>query len=201
MRVPYRTWRVKQIVRNRIWRVVLRSYLRPKRRMDLVRLGSKGCGWWVPSSILQPAAVAYCAGAGEDITFDLELFGMGLRVTTFDPTPRAVEYVETVRPTNDRFRFEPVGWWDEATTLRFYAPRHSGPGYSALNLQGTDRYMELEVDTVKALADRLHDDTVDLIKMDIEGAEYRVIDALLHEGLCRRCSASSLTSRNLQGEL
>jgi FkbM family methyltransferase len=180
--IGYWIWRIRHGVRNRLWRVVLRAYLRPRKRADLVRLGSRSGGWWIPSSVLRPGAVAYCAGAGENVTFDLELFGKELQVTTFDPTPRAIAHVERVRPRHDRFRFEPIGWWDEATSLRFYEPRHRGPDFSALNLHGTDRFIELQVDTVHALADRLCDDTVDLIKMDIEGAEYRVINSLLRDG-------------------
>jgi hypothetical protein len=35
--------------------------------------GSDYGGWWVPTADVKPDVVAYCAGAGEDITFDLAL--------------------------------------------------------------------------------------------------------------------------------
>jgi FkbM family methyltransferase len=170
-------------VRNRTVRSVLSIGLRPSNPDNLVRLGSAYGGWWVPHSVLRPGATAYCAGAGEDITFDLALLDRGMSVTTFDPTPRAIAYVARTAPSQATFRFEPIGWWDSTTELRFYAPRNAAHvSHSAVNLQSTDEYFSARVETVSSLCKRLKDNHVDLIKMDIEGAEYRVIDSLLSEG-------------------
>lgn len=170
-------------VRSRALRHIVAPLARPVPRTDLVRLGSRHAGWWVPASVLRPGAVAYCAGAGEDITFDLALLEHGLRVTTFDPTPRAIAHVQGCAPDNPSFRFEPVGWWDSATELRFFAPRDpSHVSHSAVNLQGTSEYFTARVEPVEQLARRLGDRQVDIIKMDIEGAEYRVLDSLLRFG-------------------
>ena len=170
-------------IRNRLAREALLAYFHPGRRHDLVRLGSAYGGWWIPAESARPGAVAYCAGAGEDITFDLALFEMGCRVTTFDPTPRAITHVKANAPTTERFRFEPVGWWDEETDLRFYSPRDPRHvSHSALNLQGTTDYFTAPVKPVHKLTAQLGDDHVDIIKMDIEGAEYRVLSSLLASG-------------------
>ncbi len=164
-------------------RVQLRLLVRPIERGDLVRLGSEYGGWWVPRSVLRSDAVAYCAGAGEDISFDLALLQRGLRVTVFDPTPRAIAYVRSHDPGTAGFRFEPVGWWDSEDELKFYAPRDpSHVSHSAVNLQATSDYFLAPVEPVHSAMVRLGDDHVDLIKMDIEGAEYRVIDSLLTVG-------------------
>jgi FkbM family methyltransferase len=150
---------------------------------DLVRLGSQYGGWWVPRSVLTPGAVAYCAGAGEDVTFDLALLGHGVRVTTFDPTPRSVSYVNSLAIEDDRFRFVPVGWWNDDTEIDLYAPRDPAHvSHSALDLQGTGRSVSVPVRRVTTLARELGDTTVDLIKMDIEGAEMVVIPDLLTSG-------------------
>ena len=129
---------------------------------------------------LSPGAVAYCAGAGEDITFDLALRALGLEVTTFDPTPRAIAHVAE---HGEGIRFVPTGWWDKEDELRFYAPKISEHvSHSAVNLQMTATYFVAPVTTVAALAAELGDDHVDIIKMDIEGAEKRVIASLLRDG-------------------
>jgi FkbM family methyltransferase len=170
-------------IRNRIVQSALPALLRSTGSADLARLGSDYGGWWVPRSVLRPGAVAYCAGAGEDITFDLALLERGLQVTTFDPTPRAIAHVAQTAPDIPAYRFEPIGWWDSKTDLRFYAP--SNPlhvSHSAVNLQATEEYFTAAVDTVHAIAARLGDAKVDLIKMDIEGAEYRVLASLLELG-------------------
>jgi FkbM family methyltransferase len=150
---------------------------------DLVRLGSPYGGWWVPTSVLTPGAVAYCAGAGDDVTFDLALLEHGVRVTTFDPTPRSVAYVNSLGIEDARFRFVPVGWWNDDAEIDVYAPRNPAHvSYSALDLQATGQSITVPVRRVTTLARKLGDTTLDLIKMDIEGAEMAVIPDILSNG-------------------
>ena len=105
-------------------------------------------------------------------------------MTVFDPTPRAIDYVQRTAPQDPNFRFEPVGWWDSEETLRFYAPRNEAHvSHSAVNLQRTDRFFEAQVSTVRELAKKLDDTDIEIIKMDIEGAEYAVLSSLMDQGL------------------
>jgi FkbM family methyltransferase len=168
---------------TRAEQTLLTAILRP-RGDHLVRLGSNYGGWWVPESVLRHGAVAYCAGAGEDISFDLELLAHGMKVTTFDPTPRSISYINGLAIDDAGFRFVPVGWWDAKDELQFYAPRDpSHVSHSVMNLQGTDTFFTAAVDTVAALGTAAGDEDIDLIKMDIEGAETRVIRSILRNGI------------------
>ncbi len=163
--------------------LIVRALFRPSRCPDLVRVGSAYGGWWVPESQLIAGSTAYCAGAGEDITFDMELFRRGLRVVVFDPTPRAIAFVAQNDPTHPRFVFVPEGWWHSTTMLRFFAPRNSDHvSHSVVNLQCTSEYFTAKVRSVRESAEQLGDQNVSIIKMDIEGAEFNVIDAMLTEG-------------------
>jgi FkbM family methyltransferase len=170
---------------SRTRRAALGPLVRVRPDPTLVRLGSAGCGWWVPADVVVPGAVAYCAGAGEDITFDLELHRRGLDVVTLDPTPRAAAHVASVDPGDDRFTFVPVGLWTERATLTFHAPADPRDvSYSVLDLQHTGgaRALEAEVDSLGSpMADQGHDH-VDLLKVDIEGAESTVLPDLLRTG-------------------
>lgn len=174
-------------MRNRVIRggrqALLRALLRPSCSREFERLGSAYGGWWVPSDVVGPGRIAYCAGAGEDITFDLELHARGMAVHCFDPTPRAVVHVAEHAPHDDRFTFHQVGFWSGKDTLRFFAPKDpSHVSHSVTNMQGTSTYFEAAVDSVSGLAQMLGHDRVDLIKMDIEGAEQVVLVSLLQEG-------------------
>lgn len=161
----------------------MHAILRPRPDGKLIRLGSDYGGWWVPERSVGEGRTAYCAGAGEDISFDLELLARGIKVTVFDPTPRAIDYVQRTAPQDPNFRFEPVGWWDSEETLRFYAPRNEAHvSHSAVNLQRTDRFFEAQVSTVRELAKKLDDTDIEIIKMDIEGAEYAVLSSLMDQG-------------------
>lgn len=156
---------------------------RPKQHSQLVRLGSDYGGWWVPVKALVPGSVAYCAGAGEDITFDIALYERGCNVTTFDPTPRAIAHVGEVAPHGERFRFLPIGWWNENTELRFFPPYNPAfVSHSVTQRTGGEEYFTAQVKRVGNLMAELGDKRIDIIKMDIEGAELEVLDDLISEG-------------------
>lgn len=154
------------------------------------RLGSDYGGWWVPLDLLNEESICYLAGVGEDITFDLALLeAVGCEAWSFDPTPRAREHVEAAA-TPPGYHFQPVGVWDEATTLRFYAPRNPDHvSHSVVNLQGTDEFFEAEVLPIPRIMAANEHDRIDLLKLDIEGAEHVVVRSLLDSGVHPRVFA------------
>jgi FkbM family methyltransferase len=175
--------RINDSSRARLLPLVMKILLLPGPRTGLIRLGTSYGGWWVPSRSLRQGAVAFCAGAGEDISFDLALFDKGLNVIVFDPTPRAIAYVKQVAPNSERFRFVPIGWWNGKAKLKFYAPRDElHVSHSVVNLQRTENFFEAEVATVAELAAGLGHPEIEIIKMDIEGAEHAVIHDLIENG-------------------
>jgi FkbM family methyltransferase len=153
----------------------------------LQRLGSGYGGWHVPVSELGPDSVIYSAGIGVDVTFDEAVIATtGCRVFGFDPTPFAIDFIATRESSaafKERFTFTPVGLWDSETTLTFFAPRTRGwvGSFSALNLQGTSEQeaVKAPVERLSHLMKRLGHSRLDVLKMDIEGAEYRSIDNLI----------------------
>jgi FkbM family methyltransferase len=172
-----------RLASSRSRRTAMQPLLRARSGVELVRLGSRGSGWWVPVDAVVAGAVAYCAGAGEDISFDLELHRRGLTVVTIDPTPRAIAHVESVKPDDERFTFVPVGLWHEPGELTFYAPDDPGSvSYSALNLQRTSEHFVAKVQPLAGIMRELGHDRIDLLKVDIEGAESKVLPHLIDHG-------------------
>lgn len=170
-------WRIK----HRITRTVFKLLVRASPRSDLQRLGSIYGGWIVPTSLLSSDSVCYLAGVGEDISFDLQLidrFGCG--VYAFDPTPRAIAYAE-ITDVPSLFILMPVGLWSSDTNLRFYAPANpEHVSHSIVNLQDSDDFFEAPVRGLSSLMSELGHTRIDLLKLDIEGAEYEVIDQMLN---------------------
>lgn len=154
-------------------------------RGDLVRLGDDYGGWVVPQSLLGKDAVVYCVGCGENISFDLALIAnFGCTVNGLDPTPRAVEYVRRAAGDEPRYRFECLGLWDVSTNLRFYAPKDpSHVSHSLLNLQHTDTFIEVPVARLSQVLERHGQHQVTLLKLDIEGAEYKVLQSVLDDAI------------------
>lgn len=151
----------------------------------LRKLGSDYGGWIVPVDRLGPGAVCYCAGAGEDISFDLALArDLGCDVITIDPTPRAVQFVRRAAEGVPGLRFVDCGLWDRDETLRFFAPGNPDHvSHSVLNLHGTTEFFEARCRPLADLMREFGHDRVDVLKLDIEGAEYRVLDSVLAAGI------------------
>lgn len=175
--------------------------------VPVVRMGTPYGGWIVPENWLKPDSVCYLVGAGEDISFDLGVAAQsGCPVHIFDPTPRAVAHFEgltanlkqglptpcSTSPTGfypeyapelaQKLHFHPVGIWNEDTTLRFFAPQNEAHvSHSLVNLQHSDRFIEVPVRRLSGLMQEFGHRKIDLLKLDIEGAEYQAIQSLLED--------------------
>lgn len=150
-----------------------------------VRLGSQYGGWYVPVNLLTPNMICYAVGVGEDTSFD-EILATDYQcnVFAFDPTPRAIKYAVGVVERVERFRFYPVGFWDADTVLKFYAPENSSDvSHSAVNVSNGEEFFEAECWRIDSAFERLGHQSIDLLKLDIEGAEYRVVRQMLELGI------------------
>ena len=165
--------------------MILKLVLPVKPRADIEKLGTSYGGWKVPTSLLDADSICYLVGVGEDISFDLALIErFGCTVDAFDPTPRAIEYIDVQGLETSDYRFHPVGLWSEDSIQRFYEP--SNPehvSHSIVNLQQTSGYFKASVRRLSSMMKELGHAHLDLLKIDIEGAEYAVLQSLLDDGL------------------
>jgi FkbM family methyltransferase len=157
-------------------------------------LGTKYGGWWVPSDM--NLKTVYSVGVGEDISFDLHIQSKyGCDVYLVDPTKRAQthfeefvdgrpysgniqpDYLENIRDLTvdkSKFHFIPKGLWNHDGDLKFY--KQSNPNHVSQSLvEGmfSDDYDVVPVMTLPK------DIKIDLLKMDIEGAECKVLEHML----------------------
>lgn len=152
-------------------------------RDDLVEIGSHQGGWVVPVNMLNSDSICYLAGCGTDITFDLALIErFGCDVHAFDPTPRAIEHVQSKTVGNSKYHFQEVGIWDKEDTLEFFVPANPNHiSHSLVNLQKTAESIRVKVKRLSSLMKELGHQKIDLLKIDIEGAEYKVLESVIED--------------------
>lgn len=172
-------------VRDRLDWVKLARAVAVTPRDDLTRLGSSYGGYVIPAGLPRADWICYSAGLGEDVSFETQLIQRyACRVQAFDPTPRSVEYANQVAATEPRLKVYPLGLWSEDCQQRFYAPRDADHvSHSISNLQQTSTYFVAECRRVTSVMRELGDERLDLLKMDIEGAEHAVLETLAEDGI------------------
>lgn len=177
----------------------------------LVRLGTTYGGWTIHDdrSALD-GRVALLGGAGEDLSFDVALNARyGCTLVVADPTPKAIVHVDGllhaangghpyyINNANsaaydfsgfqpDCLKFLPVAVWTEKTTLNFWVPEDpSHASHSAVNLQGTRSFIEVQALSIEEILNTAGFAVQDLklLKLDIEGAEIPVINQMLNTSL------------------
>jgi FkbM family methyltransferase len=152
---------------------------------SLLRFGSGYASWVVPFRLLNQDSICYSLGVGEDISFDLDLIKrVGCNIFAYDPTPRAIVYAQKWQKKIPNFHFQPMGVWDKTEIMKFYAPvNREHVSHSILNIQKTSTYFEASCKRLSTLMKENGHSKIDLLKMDIEGAEYTVLDSILDDGL------------------
>lgn len=170
----------------------------------LQKLGTAYGGWIIPDGLLGKDSICYLAGAGEDISFDTTLARrIGCPVWIFDPTPRSQQHFEKVveaatagKPfyvypgqaydidaaSVHLLHFVPLGLWNQSGILKFFAPKNETHiSHSISNLQKTSHYFEAKVDRLSHIMETNGHPRLHLLKLDIEGAEFEVLDSILED--------------------
>lgn len=143
-------------------------------------LGRGDGAWVVPIDLIGPGSICYCVGVGADISFDVELAKRGANVFCFDPTPRSIEYMKHAEYDRERITFKPIGVWRENAELKFYAPMTStSVNYSTRNIHGTSEYFVADCRRLIDVMKQLGHDRLDLLKLDIEGSWYEVLQDVI----------------------
>lgn len=180
---------LKQAVKRRArWCTGGDWYPRRDVRVATRRFGSATAGWTVACERLSSRSVVWCVGIGEDISFDLAIHdAYGMPIEAFDPTPRSLTWVR-MQPLPASYRVHPYGLADRDGEVSFRPPLDPGHvSHSMLHDEGAGgEGVRGEVRRLGTLAAMIGQSRIDLLKMDIEGAEYGVIDDLPRQPLLPR---------------
>lgn len=145
----------------------------------------KDGGWSYMPEGLNRDSIVYSLGVGDEIDFDLSIIDQfEVQVFGFDPTPNSVDMLDSSKLPR-RYHFYP--WAVTATdgSLKFY-PRLRKDGsksdimFTMIPEEETKNdAIDVPAYSLATITEKLGHDRIDVLKMDIEGAEYQVLDGLL----------------------
>lgn len=152
-------------------------------------MGSNYGGWAAPAGLLDRDSIVYSVGVGEDISFDLSVAQrFGSQLFLFDPTPIAVEFMaRQALPAN--MTFVPIGLAEKDGVMQFSLPEQEGfHSFGRADANPMNQAsVTCKVLTFTSLKRMQGHDRVDLLKMDIEGFEYSVLQEMTNAGELPKC--------------
>lgn len=188
--------------RSRHWQRLKRSLGRRWREWRLpagyLRLGTRYGGWWIDRRLVRPDPLLVDCGLGRDISFDAAFLSrFGGTVIGVDPNPASLAWCREHCPPGMHLH-DRAFWKKAGVTMTFHLPRppeqlpRGADGVSGSLLAshtyvaggGSREVTTTDLDEVLAAAGR---SDCDVLKLDIEGAEFEVLSDLATRGTLGRC--------------
>jgi FkbM family methyltransferase len=141
--------------------------------------------WFFKKGSLTQNSIVYSFGLADNIEFDINIIeNYNAKVFGFDPTPSSIEFISSLEISKQFYHF-PLAIADYDGELDFIIPRDSNISGFSKNLHNNsqDKFIEIKVSccSLSTIMKTLGHKKIDLLKMDIEGMEYKVIDQLVAE--------------------
>ncbi len=157
-------------------------HFKKTKRCKYVWYGDTYVGFYVCPDLLDEKSIIYSFGIGEDMSFDNAIIEKhGCHVFGFDPTPKSINWINSQK-VNEKFHFYTFGISNKSGFVDFFLPKN--PEYvsgSLIDTKNVDTAAKVNV-VMKSLEDimnKLNHKHIDVLKMDIEGSEYDVIENIL----------------------
>lgn len=175
------------------------------------KLGTEYGGWYVPNDInLNENSIIYSGGVGEDISFDLSISKKyNSNIFLIDPTekskkhynevinfyknkttftgniqPDYYEKISNLQPNIEKIFYLDIGLWSKPDTLKFYKQDNENyVSQSLIDGMFGVNYDIVNVDTIKNIMVKLNHHYIDLLKLDIEGAEIKVLEQMFNDNI------------------
>ncbi len=147
-------------------------------------LGSKkDWSWCICPEGISNSSLVYSLGVGRDIAFDLAMIDKyRVQIYAFDPTARSNDWIKgKALPENFHFFNYGIASFD-GTAMLYKDPKHNSQSILR-RPQGEETSTEVQFHTLKTAMEILGHKKIDILKMDIEGAEYEVIENILSSNI------------------
>lgn len=154
--------------------------VRPEIKVNKEFIGDQYAGWTICPDELNSKSIIYAFGIGENISFDLGMIKrFNCDVFAFDPTPKSIKWLNN-QDTPNNFKSFDYGIADHDGTITFHAPANPDHiSHTMLDRKLDSECIDVQVRELSTILKELGHNKIDILKMDIEGAEYSVIDNLI----------------------
>lgn len=141
--------------------------------------------WHIRADLLNDRSVVIAAGAGRDVSFELELVRrFGCRVFLFDPSPTGLATMAMPENQHPLLEFIPQGLAEKSGRVSFRRPADEREGsFSATDVQSASDVVSFDCVALSDFLQQRGLKAVDLFKLDIEGFEYGVLRDVLASGV------------------
>lgn len=155
---------------------------------ETIRCGNEYGGFDVcPLELEGRKIIVYSFGIGEDLSFSEDVLKhFQAEIYAFDPTPRAIDFVKNndlYKRAEFHFKNYALGGADGEDT--FYLPKNknyvsgSMERHEGVETQG----IKIKKRKLKSIMNECGHSSIDLLKMDIEGSEFEVMENILDENV------------------
>lgn len=130
---------------------------------------------------LSKNSIIYSCGIAENTTFDDAISKkFDCDVFMFDPTKESKKFMDT--NINPKLKFFNIGIWKFDGNIKFYSDTDN-INLSVTNLFHTKTYKVLPCKSIATLMKEHKQNIIDVLKMDIEGASFEILNDLLNKNI------------------
>lgn len=159
----------------------------PRGRPGVIELGSKYGRWAIDAHLISRESVVASFGLGTDVTFELALIErFGCEVHGFDPTPSSRQYIDA-KVSSPHFHAHCLAIADRDGDIVLAPPPQAAADQvsaSAIAAYGpaAGRQSRVASLTLQSIRNRCNLERIDVLKLDVEGYEYRVLEQAARAG-------------------
>jgi len=139
-------------------------------------------GFYVCPKLLNENSIVYSFGLGKDISFDKTMLSKHkCKLFAFDPTPKSINWIKTQDLPPD-FYFYEYGIGTKTESIDFYLPIDPDHVSGSATLQSNismEKCIKVQMNSFSDILKELKHNHIDVLKMDIEGSEYDVLEDII----------------------
>lgn len=163
-------------------------YINTTIQLAAQKIGNNSEGWWISAENLTLPPLVFSLGLGEDVSFDVGMMHeYDAIVYGIDPTPKSIHYVKSLN-LPQRFTLLDYAISDVDGLVEFNLPIDNNSISGSITSIHSDHKIIVKSRKFATVLDELSLDgnKIDILKMDVEGAEYKIVNDIFRAGIFPR---------------